>query len=186
MPKSKPKATQKAKPKDVQDAQTAQKKPVPKLTSKETFLESLKNNHAHISNACIAAKIGRRTYYDWIEQDADFKTEVEAVIESLVDIAQDKLMQRVSGVQVVKFTPGDEGAMVYSLPPDVDACKFILKTLGKKRGYVERNETVVFDLSKASKEQLERIASGEDPAYVFSTPDMKRTKTQPPDDELVG
>lgn len=60
--------------------------------------------------------------------------------------------------------------------------------------YTERSATAVFDLGKASKEQLERIALGEDPTYVFSTDDVKSkkskadkaTKTQSPDDALIG
>ncbi len=43
---------------------------------------------------------------------------------------------------------------------------FTLKTVGKQRGYVERQEIVQYDPTKLTDEQLDRIISGESPATV--------------------
>ena len=102
---------------NAQNAQKTDKK-------KKDFIESLRNNLGHISNACEAAKIGRRTYYLWIDKDKDFKEDVEHVKESLLDLAETKLLQNIEN--------NENTAII-----------FYLKTKGKKRGYIEKQELEV-------------------------------------------
>lgn len=49
---------------------------------------------------------------------------------------------------------------------------FFLKTRGRKRGYIERGESVNLNvnLNQLSVEQLERLAAGEHPSYVLASP----------------
>jgi hypothetical protein len=53
------------------------------------------------------------------------------------------------------------------------AIAFALKTIGKRRGYTQRQEyqaeLMNIDLSQLTEEQLIRVANGEDPAYVLAT-----------------
>tara|TARA_R100000700_G_C3177093_1_gene152134 strand:+ start:4213 stop:4557 length:345 start_codon:yes stop_codon:yes gene_type:complete len=91
-----------------------------KLTKKETFLKCLRNNLGHISRACESAKISRGTYYKWIDE-AEFKEQVDAVNEGLVDHVEHQLLK--------KIDMGDTTAII-----------FYLKTKGKNRGYVEKQE----------------------------------------------
>jgi len=93
---------------------------VQRAAKKDTFLISLANNNGNITNACIDANIGRRTYYDWLE-DEDFAEKVDNVQESLLDLAESKLMENIN--------KNDNTSII-----------FFLKTKGKKRGYVERQE----------------------------------------------
>ena len=91
---------------------------------KKDFIEALRNNLGHISNACEAAKIGRRTYYNWVADDKDFKEDVEHIQDSLLDLAETKLLQNIEN--------NENTAII-----------FYLKTKGKKRGYIEKQEVEV-------------------------------------------
>ena len=106
--------TKKDKKDNAQNAQKTDKK-------KKDFLISLKNNNGHISKACDAAKIGRRTYYSWIEKDEVFKQDADDAQESLIDLAESKLMENIED--------NDNTSII-----------FFLKTKGKKRGYIEKQE----------------------------------------------
>ena len=91
------------------------------LTKKENFLKALESKHGHISEACIAATIHRRTYYSWLDKDEEFKIRCEEIEESLLDLAESKLLDNIK--------KGDNTCII-----------FYLKTRGKKRGYVEKQE----------------------------------------------
>ena len=102
---------------NAQNAQKTDKK-------KKDFIEALRNNLGHISNACEAAKIGRRTYYDWIDKDKNFKEDVDHVQDSLLDLAESKLLENIEN--------NENTAII-----------FYLKTKGKRRGYIEKQEVEV-------------------------------------------
>ena len=94
---------------------------IQKKTKKETFLIALENELGHISKACKQAKIHRQTYYLWIKKDKDFKQKCEDVQESFLDLAESKLLE--------KINDGDNTCII-----------FFLKTKGKSRGYIEKQE----------------------------------------------
>jgi len=98
-------------------AQTAQKTD----KKKSEFLIALKNNNGNISEACQSINIGRRTYYSWIEKDESFKQDAEDAQESLIDLAESKLVENIKD--------NDNTSII-----------FFLKTKGKKRGYIEKQE----------------------------------------------
>ena len=91
---------------------------------KKNFIEALRNNLGHISNACESANISRKTYYNWIDKDKDFKEDVDHVQESLLDLAESKLLENIEN--------NENTAII-----------FYLKTKGKKRGYIEKQEVEV-------------------------------------------
>ena len=93
------------------------------LSKKDTFLQCLRSSLGHISKACEASKISRGTYYLWIE-DKEFKERVDAVNEGLVDHVEHQLLK--------KIDMGDTTAII-----------FYLKTKGKNRGYVEKQEVSI-------------------------------------------
>lgn len=99
---------------------------IQKLSKKETFLIALRNNLGHISKACTAANIHRQTYYSWLDKDPEFKQECEDIEESLLDLSESKLLENIKN--------GDNTCII-----------FHLKTKGKKRGYVEKQE---FEVTK--------------------------------------
>ena len=93
---------------------------------KKKFIEALKLNLGNITEACKASNVGRQTYYDWIDKDDDFKQSCEDVSESLLDLAENKLLEKIN-----KY--------------DTTSIIFFLKTKGKKRGYIEKQE---FEVNK--------------------------------------
>ena len=92
-----------------------------KPTKKELFIKALTNNLGHITKACKAANIHRRTYYSWIDKDEQFKEDCDNVEAGLIDLAENRLLEKID-----KY--------------DITAIIFFLKTKGKKRGYQEKQE----------------------------------------------
>jgi hypothetical protein len=96
-----------------------------KLTDKQNImLEVLKKSAGNVSVACSKVGIDRGTHYNWSQQNPHYKKAVDDIQESLIDLAESKLMQ--------KINDGDTTSTI-----------FFLKTKGKSRGYVERTEQAI-------------------------------------------
>ena len=115
------------------------------MKSKEKFLDNFKLSLANISISCEASGISRQTYYNWRKLDKEFRSECEEIEERNLDLAEMKLLSAIR-----------EGKTAELL--------FYLKTKGKKRGYVERQEITGIDGQQLfevriidSREQLESI-----------------------------
>lgn len=113
---------------------------------KNDFIEAYKRMAGNISAACKATNIPRRTYYNWIKNDA-FRNEVDTAYEETIDWVESKLMRQI-----------EDGS--------ITAIIFYLKTKGAKRGYIERytldqninNTNPVFVVKdKATKDILENL-----------------------------
>ena len=89
---------------------------------KKGFIDAYQKSFGNISQSCKAVGIARQTYYNWLN-DEEFKTELKSIepSELFLDFLESKLVERVN--------KGDTTATI-----------FALKTKGKKRGYVERQE----------------------------------------------
>lgn len=89
------------------------------IKAKEIFLKAFRHSLGIITPACKAAKICRQTYYDWLENDQEFKQAVEDVGEEQVDFV--------------------EGALFKNIKAEKEnSINFYLSTRGKNRGY-QRN-----------------------------------------------
>lgn len=97
-------------------------------TTKKDFLEAYELSLANISTACKRMGISRQTYYNWLE-DSDFSEQVTNIQEGLLDFAESMLLKKIK-----------EGGTTELI--------FFLKTKGKKRGYVERQEIAGADGNK--------------------------------------
>lgn len=91
------------------------------MKNKTKFLENFKLSFGNISIACEASNITRQTYYNWMKKDGDFARECKDIEERNLDFAEMKLINAIR-----------EGKTAELL--------FYLKTKGKSRGYVERQE----------------------------------------------
>ena len=60
-------------------------------TKKELFLKSYAKTLGYISKACKKVNVGRRTYYNWLEDDPDFKQAVLDIDDSFIDLAETAL-----------------------------------------------------------------------------------------------
>jgi hypothetical protein len=91
------------------------------VKAKENFIEALKNTLGNISLACDRCNIARTTYYNWISEDKSFHSHVKEIEERNLDFAESQLLKGIK----------NENATLLI---------FYLKTKGKNRGYVERQE----------------------------------------------
>ena len=91
---------------------------------KKAMLEALEKALGVITQACKAVGIHRSTHYDWMQTDDTYRAAVEDIQEVAVDFAESHLHKLIK--------EGNPAATI-----------FFLKTKGKNRGYVERQEIAV-------------------------------------------
>lgn len=91
--------------------------------SKEAFIIAYKENFGNITIACESAGVGRGQYKSWCDKDPEFRQRLAEIEpeEIMLDFGEHKLMERIAR-------------------GDTLATMFLLKTKGKRRGYIERQE----------------------------------------------
>ena len=116
--------------------------------SKKALLAALEKSLGVVTTACKSVNIGRTTFYNYYNEDPEFKAAVDELENVSLDFAESTL---------------------YGLMRDKNpaAVIFYLKTKGRKRGYTEHStvehsgrlqqEQHVIDYSKLSAEALEEI-----------------------------
>lgn len=108
--------------------------------TKEDILKALEAKNGIVSEACKSIGFSRSTFYKWLNDDPDFKKKVDEIQDVAIDYVESKLFEKITGV-TVKRGETDEGEdIVYDVPPSDTAIIFYLKTKGKKRGYIEKQE----------------------------------------------
>jgi len=90
---------------------------------KELMIETLQKCLGIVTTACLKVGLNRSTHYDWLKDDPDYKARVDAVDDLVIDFAESQLHKSIQN--------GSDTATI-----------FFLKTKGKKRGYIERSETI--------------------------------------------
>lgn len=90
-------------------------------TNKKTIIEALEQNMGIVSAACQAVDMPRSTFYNWLKDDPEFKAAVDEIQEFAIDHVESVLHGQIN-------------------KGDTTACIFYLKTKGKKRGYIEKQE----------------------------------------------
>ena len=93
-------------------------------TKKEAMLEALEKSLGIVSTACKMVDISRQTHYAWLKADEEYKKAVNSIQDGVLDFAESHLYKLVK--------EGNPAATI-----------FFLKTKGKKRGYIERQEIEV-------------------------------------------
>jgi len=88
---------------------------------KKAMVAALEQTLGVVQTACKIANISRDTHYRWLKEDAEYSETVKRIDDIAVDFAESKLHQLIKD--------GDTTATI-----------FFLKTKGKRRGYIERNE----------------------------------------------
>ena len=91
---------------------------------KRAMLDALEKSLGVVTAACKAVGIGRTTHYLWMQEDAEYKAAVDGLSDVALDFAESKLHKQIKD--------GNSTATI-----------FFLKTKGKKRGYIERQEVEV-------------------------------------------
>lgn len=88
---------------------------------KESLIKSLEKSLGIVTTACKNAGCSRETFYKYCKDDAAFKERVEDISNIALDFAESQLHQQIKD--------GNTSATI-----------FYLKTKGKNRGYIERQE----------------------------------------------
>ena len=108
---------------------------------KKGMLEALTKSLGIVSTACETVGISRTTYYKYYNEDTEFKSQVNDIGDLAIDCAESKLFELIKA-------------------GNITAIIFFLKTKGKKRGYVERQELDIQEVERPTIIQL--VAYGED------------------------
>jgi len=109
---------------------------------KESMLKALEKSLGIVTVACKNSDVPRSTYYKWLNEDEDFALAVKEIENIALDFAESQLHKQISD----NSTP---------------ATIFYLKTKGKKRGYIERQEITGAD-GMPTNFQIEIIDKTED------------------------
>jgi len=88
---------------------------------KKAILEALEKHLGIVTTACRTVGVGRTTFYGWLNEDKEFAKKVEDVQNIALDFAESQLHKQIGD--------GNTSATI-----------FYLKTKGKGRGFVERQE----------------------------------------------
>lgn len=88
---------------------------------KEAMIKALEKSLGVVTSACRSVGISRTTHYEWLQTDEEYNKAVQSLSDLALDFAESKLHSLIQ-----------EG--------DTTATIFYLKTKGKQRGYIERQE----------------------------------------------
>lgn len=88
---------------------------------KKAMIEAMEKSLGVVTTAAKLAGISRQSHYDWLKEDPDYAFAISETGEVALDYAESQLHKQIG-----------EGQPASTI--------FYLKTKGKKRGYVERQE----------------------------------------------
>jgi hypothetical protein len=108
-------------------------------TLKRAMIEALEKSLGIVTTACESVGIDRGTHYNWLKYDEEYKKAVLGIEDIALDFAESKLHKSIE--------KGSDTATI-----------FFLKTKGKKRGYIERNEFQI-EQTESPKEITFKIVS---------------------------
>jgi hypothetical protein len=111
------------------------------------YIQAIEESHGLVTQAAKKLGVDRSAIYKARDRHPAIKQALEDSREQTTDIAESKLYQQIN-----------EG--------NITAIIFYLKTQGKNRGYIERQErhyTGNLNLTELSDEELAKIAKGETP-----------------------
>jgi len=102
---------------------------------KRRFLDAATQTMGSITKAAKAANIGRRTFYNWIDQDPEFALLFEEIQESILDLIVDRAYHFALGIPEMD----EEGNFIgWKIKPDAGTLQLLLRTLGRSRGFSEK------------------------------------------------
>ena len=92
-----------------------------KLNKKQLLLKELENSFGIVTLACKNLSVSRQTHYRWYKSDLEYKNKVDELTNIALDFAETQLYKLIE--------QGNTQAII-----------FFLRTKGKRRGYVEKQE----------------------------------------------
>jgi hypothetical protein len=94
---------------------------------KKLFCEAWLKTFGNITHTCQLVGVSRQTYYDWMNEDPEFKKIIDNSdpLEIKLDFIENKIIERIN--------KGSDAVLIMAA-----------KTIGKKRGYYEKTESEVY------------------------------------------
>jgi hypothetical protein len=90
-------------------------------SNKKAMINALKKTLGVVAPACELVGIARSTHYRWIEEDKNYKDQIIEILDIQIDFVESKLFENIS-------------------KNDITSTIFYLKTKGRERGYIEKQE----------------------------------------------
>ena len=109
-----------------------------KIARQRIFLDAYVSTLFNVAESCRVAKVGRRTVYNWMEQDKHFRTEMRLCREQRLDFAESQLMQKIK-----------KGCVASTI--------FFLKCQGKARGWIEQGQRPADGDSGMTPQQVDAV-----------------------------
>jgi len=110
---------------------------------KKAMVEALEKSLGIVSTAAKQVGISRDTHYRWLKEDAEYKDQVEGIADLALDYVESQLFKSIGN--------HSDAATI-----------FYLKTKGKKRGYIERQEITGADGDKLNAFTVEIVNQNTD------------------------
>lgn len=89
--------------------------------NKSKMLKALEEYYGIVTTSCQSVGISRITHYRWLEEDEEYKAKVLDIKNAAIDFVESKLFDCIKSEKETSII-------------------FYLKTIGKSRGYVPRQE----------------------------------------------
>lgn len=119
--------------------------------NKKALLKALEKSLGVVTTACESCGVGRSSYYEYYNNDPEFKKEVDELSDRALDFVESKLFERIKGYEHNEDKVFNNNGtplvvpVIKHYPPDPTSMIFYLKTKGKKRGYIEKQEIDLTD-----------------------------------------
>jgi len=118
------------------------------VRKKGEMLQALRECRGIVWKACQTVGINRYQHDDWMRDDEDYKSTYASIKEDRLDFIEGKMLKCIQGVTVQKGFADNGDPIIYEVPPSEKLIQFALKTQGKSRGYIERQEVTGSDGDK--------------------------------------
>ena len=106
---------------------------------KDAMLQALTSTLGNVTEAAEKIGIARKTHYEWLKDDPEYSAAVASLKNVALDFAESQLKKLMEGAERQALTHDGEVVTIKDAP-NTSAVIFYLKTQGKQRGYVERQE----------------------------------------------